>query len=65
MSELFGLVGLFCIYIIVGTVVTALLGGRDPLAFGPSWVIVLWPVLLLFFATGGVAFAVEERLGNE
>lgn len=65
MTDLFGLIGLFFIYIIVGTVVTAILGGRDPLSFGPAWVIILWPVLLLFLATGGVVFAVEERLQNE
>ena len=32
-----------------------LVGGRDPLDFGPAWVIVAWPVVAIVAAVGLVA----------
>lgn len=62
MIEIFQWFGQAVVYLIIGVVVCALFGGRNALSFGSAWIIPIWPVLLLFFALGGVVFAVEGGL---
>jgi hypothetical protein len=54
------LAGLVC-YALIGVVVMALTGGRDPLAFGPLHVVASWPVVVVVASFGLAAMWAAKR----
>lgn len=58
LEQFFSLLGPAFVYIIIGMVMTMLLGGRDPLDAGPPIFVIIWPVLIPV----GVGFFLWERL---
>lgn len=50
LEAIIGAAALLLVYLLIGLVITALVGGRDPLSFGPPFVIVAWPVVVSVIA---------------